>query len=178
MIPAPPVQFLDSPYAENGTLRDVLRRIWKRERNPNFGPTEMLKCIFGIAFIMMRLHELTCAHPDLTDQAILWDSQCRPLIMDLNVGSVLATALRRASRPPIISHSPIFQAPDLSSDPTDALPVISFALNVFSFALLIYTFFEELPPRRGNPRQWSPVTITRYSELQFWNRLWGISDDL
>jgi serine/threonine protein kinase len=160
-------------YAPHGPLSDVLQNLWRRVETPGFGPTEKSKCIFGVAFIMKRLHELGKMHPDLTHKSILLDSNFEPLITDL--GSVKAGSRRRrkadlGATPTLTSQSPVFTAPEVEDD--DSGPCLE--SNIFSFAILIYMFFAQLPPPSGRRQGWTQFQLAQHYTSARWPRPPGI----
>jgi hypothetical protein len=160
-------------YAANGPLGAVLARLWHGQAVPGFGPTEMSKCIFGIAFTMMQLHGMGKIHPHLTHNAVFLDADFEPLIGDLGdliFGSPRHTKSQICTTPVETSDAPVFIAPEIHEDGPGA------AANVFSYGMILYMFFAQLPPLTGSQRK---VAIdSHYKDSKRWNRPPGISNIL
>jgi serine/threonine protein kinase len=153
-------------YAANQSLRVALDGLRKGKSVAGFGPTEMSKCIFGIACTMARLHAVRKMHPYLTDEAVLLDSRFEPLIGDLNEIRYGAWGAQMGELSP---SSFLFAAPEVINS-EGAFP----SSNVYSFGILVYRFFAEF---RGDPKQrqaWTRTIIL--GEVS--PRPQGISDEL
>jgi serine/threonine protein kinase len=64
---------------------------WQDGRAPEgFGPTQLTKCVFGIAFTMAGIHARGVIHRELSPESILLDSRFEPVIGSLAWARILS----------------------------------------------------------------------------------------
>jgi serine/threonine protein kinase len=124
-------------YCANGTLADALGRIRKGERPVGFGPTELMKCIFGIAFAMAAFHSRKGIHLALSPEAILLDSHFEPVIGRLGLAVIGEDVIKPLRMDDYVGL--LYVAPELLED--DEYEDFSPAVDVYAFATLLYEVF-------------------------------------
>jgi serine/threonine protein kinase len=120
-------------FFPNGTL-DVASKKWQNGRPlVGFGPTQLTKCVFGIAFTMAGFHARGGIHRDLRPCSIFLDSRFEPVIGNL----WSATIIRESSTVQDYPGVPLYMAPERFDGSDYGRPV-----DVYSFAVLIRHLFE------------------------------------
>jgi serine/threonine protein kinase len=71
---------LVTEYSPNGTLADALRGLRKGQPPAGFGPTQLMKCVFGVAFAMAAFHSRRGILRTLSPESVFLDSQFEPKI--------------------------------------------------------------------------------------------------
>jgi serine/threonine protein kinase len=140
-----------STFCPNGTLEAAVKDMLAGKPRAGFGPTQLSKCIFGIATTMARLHARRAIHRDLKLCNVFLDDQFEPVLGDFGLSKIVTDPLKMTMG----IGSPICMAPELwSEDDSYGNPV-----DVYAFAVLMYNLFEsrmnfrpgEKPPR--SPQQ-------------------------
>jgi hypothetical protein len=69
-----------TPFFQNGSLGDVLKQLHAGHPPAGFGPTQLSKLAFGIAFMMSRFHLRDGIHGLFSPDYVLLDDRFEPLI--------------------------------------------------------------------------------------------------
>src|SRR5713101_9323256 len=98
--------YLVVEYAQNGSLRDRLRR------NPSPRPLpldEALTILLQVGQALQYAHEMDVVHRDLKPENVLFNSRNEALLADFNIATVLETAKTKSID---IIGSPLYMAPE------------------------------------------------------------------
>jgi serine/threonine protein kinase len=133
----------------NGSFEDILKAKFAKRPNPNFGPTEYSKAVFGIAATMAQMHSRSIIHHLLKPASVFFDDRWEAHIWDLELAEELGNSLQSKYK---AIGSPKFMAPELFDDEDDNC---SLAVDVYAYGVLLYTVFTdkqifkegERPPR-------------------------------
>jgi serine/threonine protein kinase len=155
----------------NGTLESAVTLLRAGKPPVGFGPTELSKCIFGIAFVMTQFHSRYRVHRSLRPKKIFLDSNFEPVIGGF--GTLRLEDYDINDRQPV--ESLLFMPPELFADESS----FDSSVDVFAFAVLICTLFE--PPKQlddGKTFGNSFIFMMRISNDARLCRPKGISDAL
>jgi serine/threonine protein kinase len=122
-------------YFANRTLADVLKAMHAGKTPAGFGPTQLTKCVFGIAFVMSAIHSRGVIHGNLSDKAVFLDSKFEPFLGRLGSAKIPQSVLIARGTAPL---SP-FMAPELFEEDVSGQPV-----DVYAFAVLLCEIFGPL----------------------------------
>jgi serine/threonine protein kinase len=112
-----------------------LTRIVDKEVIPGWGPTELSKCIFGIAATMAKVHDSGVIHRDLKPGNVFLDDKFEPRIADFGLSRVCANVSMTMA-----VGTPLFMAPELYGDSDDKYTT---KVDVYAFAVLVYQMFTK-----------------------------------
>jgi phage shock protein A len=127
--------WLATEYFPNGTLQAMLARMGKREPTPGFGPTQLTKCVFGVAVTMSRFHARRGIHRALVPGAVFLDSAFEPVIGRFSFAKIITDPLRMS----LGMGVPMAMAPELSPDEEGQYDN---SVDVYAYAMLLYCLFE------------------------------------
>jgi serine/threonine protein kinase len=116
----------------NGTLGDMINRRLAGRPNPNFGPTEWTKAIFGIAATMSILHSKNVIHRDLKPANIFLDENWEVRIADFGLAKFMNNRLNMTQA----VGTPQFMAPELFREENYTFPI-----DVYAYAVTVYSIF-------------------------------------
>jgi hypothetical protein len=120
-------------FYANGTLESALKSLRAKRPPVGFGPTEISKSIFGIAFVMAQFHARQGIHRNLSLASIFMDSRFEPVISSCIFAKIVRDPLRLS----LGCGTPLFMAPELLEEkPYDC------SVDVFAFGVLVCAVFE------------------------------------
>jgi serine/threonine protein kinase len=123
---------LVTEFCPNGTLADALAGMRNKRAPAGFGPTELAKCIFGVAFAMAAFHSRRGIHRALSARAVFLDSRFEPRIGRLGRAKIFTDPLKMTMDIGDRMH----MAPELfDADAYDQ------SVDVFAFAVLLVEVF-------------------------------------
>jgi serine/threonine protein kinase len=121
-------------FFRNGTLAAAVYEMQKGEPRAGFGPTQLSKCIFGIARTMARFHSRGAIHRNLILKHVFLDDQFEPVLGCSVLSKIVTDRLKMAMG----LGTPISMAPELF----DENQVYGNPVDVYAFAVLIYQLFS------------------------------------
>lgn len=126
-------------YLVNGSLNDILERIYAGEEVPGFGPTQKSIIAYGVASAMKYLHKSArksgaVMHRDLKSGNILLDEKFRPMLADFGFAKVVREKEQESMRRNTQQRgSWPWMAPEVMTG-TSYGP----EADVFSYAMILY----------------------------------------
>jgi serine/threonine protein kinase len=146
----------------NGSLSDVLDKWLSGNPPPGFGPTELSKCIFGVAVTMAQVHTKGAIHRDLKPGNVFLDEAFEPRIADFGLARLVEDSINMT----MAVGCPLYMAPELYAGSEGyGLPV-----DVYAYGVLLYQVFtkelqlDEPPPGKPSGKssgQASTVMVPR-----------------
>ena len=138
--------FIVTELMTKGTLADVVAKRLSGTPDPNFGPTEWTKALYGIVFTMKQFHSVGAVHRDLRPQNVFLNDQYEVKIADFGLAK-MGIDIRQTQN----VGSPQFMAPELiRGEGYDK------SVDVYAYAVLAYTTFtnnSELDGDRATKEQ-------------------------
>jgi serine/threonine protein kinase/Tfp pilus assembly protein PilF len=126
--------YLVVEYAQNGSLRDRLRR------HPSPRPLpldEALTILLQVGQALQYAHEMDVVHRDLKPENVLFNSRNEALLADFNIATVLETAKTKSID---IIGSPLYMAPEQFEG------IISKRSDLYALGCIAYELFTGRPP--------------------------------
>ena len=132
-------------YLPNGTLKQMLTKVWRGEDVPNWTPTVRAKVIFGLAAALMHLHAHNAIHRYITLSSILFDDKWEPRLTDFGFAKV---TMDSGVNQTVMSEKGeeddvIFMAPEML---TDTRQSYSNKVDVFAYGQVLYALVTGLSP--------------------------------
>src|SRR6266487_1071408 len=126
--------YLVVEYAQNGSLRDRLRR----HSSPRPLPLdEALTILLQVGQALQYAHEMNVVHRDLKPENILFNSRNEALLADFNIATVLETAKTKSID---IIGSPLYMAPEQFEG------TVSKRSDLYALGCIAYELFTGHPP--------------------------------
>jgi serine/threonine protein kinase len=156
-----------------GCLMDVINKHHQKEPTPGFGPTEINKCIFGIAATMAKVHEFGAIHRDLKPANVFLDDNFEPRVADFGLARMVTNAVNLT----MAVGSPLFMGPELYDEDEQYTNMI----DVYAFAILLFQMFtnkvemdDGLPTRSPQQMMMRVMHGSRFKKQpeipgMFWN---------
>lgn len=126
--------YLVVEYAQNGSLRDRLRR------HPSPRPLpldEALTILLQVGQALQYAHEMNVVHRDLKPENILFNSRNEALLADFNIATVLETAKTKSID---IIGSPLYMAPEQFEG------IISKRSDLYALGCIAYELLQDARP--------------------------------
>jgi tetratricopeptide (TPR) repeat protein len=126
--------YLVVEYAQNGSLRDRLRR------HPTPRPLpldEALAILLQVGQALQYAHEMNVVHRDLKPENILFNSRNEALLADFNIATMLETAKTKSID---IIGSPLYMAPEQFEG------TVSKRSDLYALGCIAYELFTGRPP--------------------------------
>lgn len=129
-------------FMEHGSLDDLLVEIQMGIPHPEFGPTERMISIYGVAFALRYMHHEAIKdgmvmHRDIKSGNVLLDKDWKPRLADFGFAKVITEGMpntpNRGSWPWMAPEVMLGQPYSTSAD-------------VYSFGMLIYELITNYPP--------------------------------
>jgi serine/threonine protein kinase len=121
-------------YMAHGSLEEVIGRIRKSGAINDFGATEIMKCIFGIAATMAEVHSKGVIHRDLNLSNVFLDAAFEPRIADFGLSRMYHNSMRMT----MAIGTPIFMAPELINETDTSYDQ---SVDVYAYGVLLYRLF-------------------------------------
>jgi serine/threonine protein kinase len=121
-------------YMPNGSLEEVIRKTRNSGATENFGATEIMKCIFGIAITMAEVHSKGVIHRDLNLSNVFLDANFEPHIADFGLSRMYHHSLQMT----MAIGTPIFMAPELINETDESYDQ---RVDVYAYGVLLYRLF-------------------------------------
>jgi serine/threonine protein kinase len=126
--------FFVTEFFPHGTLAEAARGSQGGHPPLGFGPTQLSKCVFGIAVAMAAFHARGGIHRNLTPDSVFLDSQFEPVLGDLSCSTIVT----ESSPPLCCDHTPVlYQAPEMLN-----LDVYDQPVDVYAFGFLLCWLFD------------------------------------
>ena len=120
-------------YAPNGSLRDMLERLWKGQAVPEWTPTFRAKAIFGSAVALMRIHKHVAAHRRFYPSCVLLDKDNNVKVTGLIYARTLTSEVEMSIVQAPETWEQYFFAPEMLDSGSYTSKV-----DIFAYGMMVY----------------------------------------
>ena len=120
-------------YAPNGSLADMLKRVWNGETVDAWTPTFRAKAIFGSAVALMRIHDQVAAHRRFYPSCILLDKDNNVKVTGLIHARTIAAEAEMSIVEAPNTWEQYFFAPEMLDS-----GVYTSKVDIFAYGMLVY----------------------------------------
>jgi serine/threonine protein kinase len=143
-------------------------------RNPNFGPTQFSKVLFGVASVMAKVHSRNVIHRDLKPLNVFLDENWEMKLADFGLSKVVSESTQMT----MSIGSPICMAPELwnAISEGEARPYGK-PVDVYAFGIMVLQVFGKAVVE-GTPVKGTIALMRRISDGKRFVRPNGVPEPL
>ena len=132
-----PTPKIVTPFMGNGSLQDVLDKIYAKTPDPKFTPTKMMCSIYGICSTMQYLHDNSIMHRDFKPLNVFLDDNYDICIADFGLSRKVAENIQLTQSN---IGSPLWIAPEIWNGKYESY---TNTVDVFSFGVTYLQYFAK-----------------------------------